>query len=52
MRIFNAFNALLASTSALVLLWLPLRAEENNTLTDAEKAAGWQLLFDGKSFDG
>jgi hypothetical protein len=23
-----------------------------NTLTDAEKAAGWKLLFDGKSFDG
>jgi hypothetical protein len=23
-----------------------------NTLTDAEKAAGWKLLFDGKSLDG
>jgi hypothetical protein len=23
-----------------------------NTLTDAEKAAGWELLFDGKSFAG
>ncbi len=23
-----------------------------NTLTDAEKAAGWQLLFDGQSFNG
>src|SRR5580692_13899 len=23
-----------------------------NTLSDAEKAAGWQLLFDGKSFAG
>ncbi len=23
-----------------------------NTLTDAEKAAGWQLLFDGKDFNG
>src|SRR5580693_5091699 len=23
-----------------------------NTLTDAEKAAGWKLLFDGKSMDG
>lgn len=24
----------------------------DNTLTDAEKAAGWKLLFDGKSLDG
>lgn len=24
----------------------------NNTLTDAEKADGWQLLFDGKSIEG
>ena len=23
-----------------------------NTLTSAEKSAGWQLLFDGKSLDG
>ena len=23
-----------------------------NTLTDAEKAAGWKLLFDGKTTDG
>lgn len=27
-------------------------AAEPNTLTDAEKAAGWKLLFDGKSLDG
>jgi hypothetical protein len=27
-------------------------APKNNTLTSAEKAAGWQLLFDGKDFDG
>ena len=27
-------------------------AQENNTLTDAEKAAGWQLLFDGNDFNG
>jgi hypothetical protein len=44
-------NALLISTSSLLLLALPSQAEDN-TLTDAEKAAGWQLLFDGKSFDG
>ena len=26
--------------------------EEMNTLTDAEREAGWQLLFDGRSLDG
>jgi hypothetical protein len=36
---------------ALALL-LPLFAGAQNTLTDDEKAAGFQLLFDGKSFDG
>ena len=25
---------------------------KNNTLTDREKAAGWKLLFDGKTLDG
>ena len=58
----NIRNTLLVSTSSLMLLALPScskksepqqpQAPENNTLTDAEKAAGWQLLFDGKSFDG
>jgi hypothetical protein len=23
-----------------------------DTLTDAERSAGWEMLFDGKSFDG
>ena len=27
-------------------------ADSHNTLTDAEKKDGWQLLFDGKSFTG
>ena len=27
-------------------------ADAHNTLTDAEKKAGWKLLFDGKSLDG
>jgi hypothetical protein len=27
-------------------------AQPPNTLTDAEKAAGWKLLFDGQSFNG
>jgi hypothetical protein len=46
------FNALLISTSSLVFLALPSQARDNNTLTEAEKAAGWQLLFDGKTFNG
>jgi hypothetical protein len=29
-----------------------LGASESNSLTDAEKKAGWKLLFDGKTFDG
>ena len=32
----------------LFALILPASADEVNTLTDAEKAAGWSLLFDGK----
>jgi hypothetical protein len=45
--------------SALLLaatLAINLRAADSspaiNTLTDAEKAAGWKLLFDGKDFNG
>ncbi|WP_345231693.1 DUF1080 domain-containing protein [Olivibacter ginsenosidimutans] len=29
-----------------------VHAQTPNTLTPAEKAAGWQLIFDGKSFNG
>jgi hypothetical protein len=36
----------------MMLLALPSQAQQNNTLTDAEKAAGWQLLFNGTNFDG
>jgi hypothetical protein len=39
--------ALLALSSSLVAVHAA-----DNQLTAAEKSAGWQLLFDGKSFDG
>ncbi len=35
----------------LVALATPLSAQEANTLTEAERAAGWYLLFDGVSLD-
>ena len=38
---------------AVLMLVSAVRAEEGlNTLTDAEKAAGWKLLFDGKTLSG
>jgi len=51
-------NRSLASLLTLTALTLALRAADSSTdtkanvLTDAEKAAGWKLLFDGKSLDG
>ncbi len=41
-----ATTAMSADTTA------PPASSEPNTLTPAEKAAGWKLLFDGKSTDG
>jgi hypothetical protein len=35
---------------ALCLAAAPAGAQQNNTLTAAEKKAGWRLLFDGESF--
>jgi hypothetical protein len=42
----------LGATIVLVLLSFMVEAAEHNTLTDAEKAAGWRLLFDGKKIEG
>jgi hypothetical protein len=39
-------------TLALSLLAAPLFGAEPNTLTAAEKSAGWKLLFDGTSLNG
>ena len=44
-------RALLLGT-VLVFLATPLTAQEHNRLTAAERAAGWQLLFDGNSLEG
>jgi hypothetical protein len=47
-------KAIIASSSFVLLLApaVVAVAQEINTLTDAEKADGWQLLFDGKDFNG
>lgn len=41
-----------ALAGALALAPLAVPAQEVNTLTDAEAAAGWQLMFDGKTLAG
>jgi len=40
------------STSCLLLAAVCSPAQELNKLTDAEKAEGWQLLFNGTNYDG
>ena len=52
-RTKRVFAALAVSTLA-VLSGTTLGADsgEHNTLTDAERAAGWRLLFDGRTLDG
>jgi hypothetical protein len=42
----------LAGVMALSQLSLASADEQPNTLTPAEKEAGWELLFDGKTFEG
>ena len=43
---------LLASLSLAAAFCAPAAFSADNALTPAEKSAGWQLLFDGRSFDG
>ena len=42
----------LALTTTLALRAFAADDASHNTLTDAEKAAGWKLLFNGKNMDG
>jgi len=50
----RAAGSVCAAFICIVLSWAngAARAGEPNTLTDAEKSAGWRLLFDGKSTAG
>lgn len=52
-RTFDSLLPTLAAALAILCCPLALQAEEAapNTLTEAEKTAGWKLLFDGKSLD-
>jgi hypothetical protein len=42
----------IAATAALLVSALDSAGQDNNILTGAEKAGGWQLLFNGTNFDG
>lgn len=51
MKSFNSRKLAGIAIAALALAGLTSQAAEPNTLTADEKAAGWRLLFDGKSTD-
>ena len=46
------FTPIVCFALSLALQSAASTAPASNTLTAAEKAAGWQLLFDGRSLDG
>lgn len=48
----SLFPIVLSCLAAALSAPAPVALAEDNTLTHAEKAAGWRLLFDGRSFDG
>ena len=46
-------NEIFLSLAAVIMsVFSACNTQENNSLTEKEKAEGWQLLFDGKSLDG
>jgi hypothetical protein len=45
-------RALLAIATFIASLWLSAARADDNELTPEDKAAGWTLLFDGKTLDG
>ena len=48
----RSHSLVLAGCLLAVAIAGPLQAQAPNSLTAAEKAAGWRLLFDGKTTDG
>ncbi len=43
---------ILSLFTTFLMLSVPVFAQKSNKLTSAEKKAGWELLFNGKDFDG